>query len=471
MKITIKALVLFGLVADLIGSPMPLKRVTVVGTGYVGLVAGACFSSLGHCVQCIDNDSEKIDLLRRGVIPFFEAGLEGLVQKNIQEGRLSFTMDIDNAIETAEVIVIAVSTPMSDDGQADLTSVLDVVQRILPHLHNYKVICIKSTVPIGTADMIKRIIREHVDSSISFDVVSNPEFLKEGVAIKDFMCPNRIVIGADSERAFKVMQELYFHFYDTHAPFVYTDNTTAETIKYAANAFLASKISFVNEFSKLCEILGADISVVAYGMGLDERIGHHFLKPGPGFGGSCFPKDMQALLWQAKQAHIELQVVEAAWQANQEQPMHIISKLIHFLDNDLRNKNIAILGLAFKAYTDDVRCSPAIAIIKHLKNEKAVIKAYDPCAMITMKKNFPDLVYSSTAYEAIQDADAIIILTEWPEFEGLDFKKIKEIVRQPIIIDARNVLNTDVLKKLGFRYSNMGNAHIPMNIEIATYID
>ncbi len=434
------------------------RIIGVLGTGYVGLVLGACLADFGHEVICADIDKEKIKMLNQGDIPIYEPGLKEIVDRARKKGNLSFSDDIDTVVNQCQVIFIAVGTPMSEDGKADLSAVRAVAKMIGKNLNGYKVICTKSTVPIGTGKEIREIIKEYASSDQEFDVVSNPEFLKEGAAVNDFLHPDRVIIGAESERALRIMNEIYAYLTYNNTPFLYTDVTTAETIKYASNSFLAVKISFINEIAHLCDMTGADVKTVAKGMGLDTRIGPKFLNPGPGFGGSCFPKDAQALLHRARSCSIDLKIVKAALEANEDQKKRVFHKLSHLLDYSLHKKTIAILGLAFKANTDDVRHSPAITLIEHLLEHDAIIKAYDPVAMDNMKKVIPDITYARSVEEALTDADAVVVLTEWDEFKSLDLERVAALMNKPVLLDARNIINTQKLARLGFAFENIGHA-------------
>ncbi len=433
------------------------RIIGVLGTGYVGLVLGACLADFGHEVICADIDKEKIKMLSQGDIPIYEPGLKEIVDRAKKRRTLSFSDDPEAVVRDCQVIFIAVGTPMSDDGKADLSAIKAVAKMIGKNLNGYKVICTKSTVPIGTGKEIKEIIKEG-SSGGEFDIVSNPEFLKEGAAVNDFLYPDRVVIGTESEKALRIMNEIYAPLASNNTPFLYTDVTTAETIKYASNSFLAVKISFINEIAHLCDMTGADVKTVAKGMGLDSRIGQKFLNPGPGFGGSCFPKDAQALLHRARSCSIELKIVKAALEANEDQKKRIFKKLSHLLDYNLHKKTIAILGLAFKANTDDVRHSPATTLIEHLREHDVIIKAYDPVAMENMKKVIPDIMYAHSIEEALTDADAVVILTEWDEFKALDLERVAALMNKPVLLDARNIINTQKLARLGFSFENIGHA-------------
>lgn len=438
------------------------KNIAVIGAGYVGLVLAACLADCGHTVTCADIDEHKICGLQEGRIPLFESGLEELVQRTVKHNRLFFTCSVEQAIRQAEVLFIAVGTPMSITGKADLRAVKSVARTIADCLDSYKVICVKSTVPIGTGDLLETLIKQHTDpdKKVDFDIVSNPEFLKEGSAVTDCLHPDRIVLGVKSERALALMKQVYKKFIKQGVPLVVTNKlVSAETIKYASNAFLAVKLSYINELAKLCDQTKADIVQVAKGMSYDVRIGSEFLKPGPGYGGSCFPKDAQELLCRARALNTELRVLHAAVEANEAQKQYIFDKFKQLLGQEsLEGKTVAILGLAFKAHTDDVRFSPAITFIQELSNYRVSIKVYDPAAQENMKKLFPDLDYTQSAYQAITGADAVVLLTEWPEFKTIDLERVKSLVRTPIILDARNILNTQLLSRLGFNYANIGNA-------------
>ncbi|MCL4360885.1 UDP-glucose/GDP-mannose dehydrogenase family protein [Candidatus Dependentiae bacterium] len=434
------------------------KNIAVIGTGYVGLVLGACLADFNHNVTCADIDEKKIDSLRNSIIPIYEPGLDILVSRNIKTGNLSFSTNIGEAIKNNEIIFVAVNTPMAEDGKANIDAVKSVAKTIGKNLNEYKLICMKSTVPVGTSNLVKQIIGENCSNNITFDIVNNSEFLREGSAILDFIKPDRVVIGAENERAFALMEEVYFPFIERNVPFVLTDLLSAETIKYASNSFLAVKISFINEMAKLCDITGANIDAVAKGMGLDHRIGPEFLKPGPGFGGSCFPKDTQALLYTAASNGLDLKVIRAAIDVNEEQVNYIFKKILKFFDGNLKNKNITILGLSFKPNTDDVRYSPAITIMEKLKTFGANIKAYDPIAMDNMKREIHDIEYCANEYDALENSDCAVILTEWQEFKELDWNKIKKLMKNHFVVDARNIVDIKILNDLNFKYSNIGNS-------------
>ncbi len=436
------------------------RKIGVIGTGYVGLVLGTCLAEFGHEVICADIDSAKIERLKNGEIPIYEPGLEEMVARLSEQGTLKFSDDPAAVIQDVEVIFIAVGTPMTDDGQADLSAVRAVAKTIGENLNRYKLICTKSTVPIGTGVEIKNTISNFASSNSEFDVVSNPEFLKEGSAIEDFLYPERVVIGCQTERAEEIMQDVYRPLYERGVPFVYTDLPTAETIKYACNAFLAVKISFINEIANLCDTTGADVLGVAKGMGLDSRIGHKFLRPGPGYGGSCFPKDVQAILYRSRDARIDLKVISAAVKANDAQKEWVFKKFSGLLGNNLVGKKIAVLGLAFKANTNDVRYSPAMTFIKKALEAGARIRAYDPIAMNSMKEVFPGIEYGSSLYDTVKGADAVVVLTEWDEFRTMDLARVKDLLKNPILLDGRNILKVQELEDLGFEYENIGNAKV-----------
>ncbi|MCS7215168.1 MAG: UDP-glucose/GDP-mannose dehydrogenase family protein [Thermodesulfovibrio sp.] len=431
-------------------------HIAVIGTGYVGLVTGACFAEFGVFVTCVDKDQEKIKKLKKGIIPFFEPGLEDIVKRNLKENRLKFTTSIEQAVNESLVIFIAVGTPPRGDGSANLEYVEEVAKAIAKNIRSYKVIVTKSTVPVGTGSMIKEIIKKNLEKKVEFDIVSNPEFLREGSAVEDFMRPNRVVIGAQSDQAIAIMKDLYRPLYLLETPFVITDIQTAELIKYATNSFLATKISFINEISALCEAVGADVNVVAKAMGLDGRIGPKFLHAGIGFGGSCFPKDTLALVKMAEEKGVELSIVKAAIDANQRQRQRLTKKILDAFNDNLEGKIIGILGLSFKPNTDDIREAPSLYLIQTLKNKKATLKVYDPAAMENTKNIFPDITYCSDPYSVAKNADALVIVTEWNQFRNLDIEKIKNIMRGNLLFDFRNVYEPERMRKLGFRYISVG---------------
>jgi UDPglucose 6-dehydrogenase len=431
-------------------------NIAVIGTGYVGLVTGACFSEFGVKVTCVDKIKEKIDMLNNGNIPIYEPGLEEIVKRNIRARRLCFTTDLKSAVERALVIFIAVGTPQGESGAADMSFVKEVAEDIGKYMNGYKVIVTKSTVPVGTGEMIKELIKKNMKKEYTFSIVSNPEFLREGSAVEDFLRPNRVVIGADDEEAIAIMKDLYSPLYLIETPFVITDVASSEMIKYASNAFLAVKISFINEIADLCEKTGADVHAVAKGMGLDNRIGSKFLHPGPGFGGSCFPKDTTAVVNIAKEQQLELKIVQAAIEVNQQRPDVMVNKIKKMMDGKIKDKTIGILGLAFKPNTDDIREAPAFKIIVRLQAEGAKIKVYDPAAMQHSKKILKDTIFCNDEYECAEGSNALIIITEWNQFRNLDLKKIKNLLIEPIFIDLRNVYEPDIMKKLGFKYCGVG---------------
>jgi len=433
-----------------------MKRIIIIGTGYVGLVSGAGISDFGHRVRCVDIDKQKIDLLNNGGIPIYEPGLKTLISRNINANRLTFTVDVEEAIKWAEFIFIAVGTPQGENGDVDISAVIAVAEDIGKNLNNYKVICTKSTVPIGTGKMIQKIIDQNNLNKIKYDYCSNPEFLREGSAVRDFLYPDRIVLGTTSDKAFEYLKDVYRSLYINKTPLVHTTVETAEMIKYAANAFLAIKISYINEVANLCDEIGADVHVVAKTLGTDGRISPKFLHPGPGFGGSCFPKDTKALVEIAKKYNIHMATVTAAIETNIFQRKRMLSKLMDLLDNDLKGKIIAVLGLAFKQETDDVRDSPAIEIINSIHDTGGIIKAYDPIANDSMKEIFPELDYKSNWHEAVEGCDAVVIMTEWNEFRSLDLEKLKNLMSQPVVLDTRNILNVSELKRLEFKFDNVG---------------
>jgi len=430
-------------------------HIGMIGTGYVGLVTGACFAEFGIMVTCVDNDNNKIASLNRGEIPFFEPGLEELVRRNVKEGRLKFTSNAQEAIKSSLVIFIAVGTPPKEDGSADMSYVEGVAREIARNLDNYKVIVTKSTVPVGTGKKLHKIINEESKGKTKFDVVSNPEFLREGAAIEDFMRPNRVVIGSESDQASAIMKDLYGPLYLIETPVVITNIETAELIKYASNAFLATKISFINELANLCEKVGADVNIVAKGMGLDKRIGAKFLHAGVGYGGSCFPKDTRALLSLAIDRNIDLSVVSASISANEAQK-ELMLKKIKNADKSLKDKTYAILGLSFKPNTDDIREAPAFYIISELLNEGVNIKAYDPISMKNASVVFTDIYYAKDPYDALSGVDAVVLITEWNQFRNLDLDRVKSLMKTPLFFDLRNVYEPMKMRDLGFDFHCVG---------------
>ncbi len=434
-------------------------NVCMIGTGYVGLVSGACFAEFGVQVVCADNDAAKVEALQGGTIPIYEPGLEGLVERNVREGRLSFTTDTAAAIKSSLVIFIAVSTPSGADGSTDLTMVEAVAREIGRSMDGYKVVVTKSTVPVGTFKKIKGWIEEELAAAgrkERFSVASNPEFLREGAAIGDFMRPDRVVIGTEDAQAAAILNDLYRPLYLIEAPVLMTDIPTAELTKYAANAFLATKISFINEIANLCEKVGADVHLIARGIGLDRRIGSKFLHPGPGFGGSCFPKDTRSIAHFAREIGQELKIIESVVRVNELQRERMIEKIVAALDGDIDGRTIAVLGLSFKPETDDMRDAPSLDIIRGLEKRGARIRAYDPQAMREASKILPDLTTCSDAYEACSGADALVLITEWNQFRMLDLARIKSLLRQPVIVDLRNVYEPGPMREAGFRYFCVG---------------
>jgi UDPglucose 6-dehydrogenase len=435
-------------------------KIIVVGTGYVGLVTGACFAESGVNVTCVDVDTDKIKQIKDGTIPIYEPGLEALVRSNIEKKRLSFTTDMKEGIEGSEAIFIAVGTPPGEDGSADLKHVLNVAKEIGHIIKQYIVVVTKSTVPVGTSEKIRNTIQAEIDKrdeSISFDMASNPEFLKEGAAIDDFRKPERIVIGTDNEKTREIMNRLYAPFVLNNHPILFMDIPSAEITKYAANAMLATRISFINEIANLCDILGADINNVRKGIGSDSRIGSKFIYPGTGYGGSCFPKDVKAIMRTARDSGYELNVIEAVEKANEYQKNVIFSKMAKFFNNDLKNRIIGIWGLSFKPKTDDIREASSIFLIEKLLEAGARVKAYDPAAIIETKKLLGNQIeYTSDQYEALVNADAMALMTEWSEFHLPDFNRMAELMKGKVIFDGRNIYNPSDIKKLGFTYFGIG---------------
>ena len=431
-------------------------NICVVGSGYVGLVTGACFAEFGLKVTCVDNDEGKIKNLKKGIIPIYEPGLEEMVKKNMKEGHISFTTNLADAVQKALVIFIAVGTPPKEDGSADLSYVEEVARSIAENMNGYKVIVTKSTVPVGTGEKIRAIISQSQREKGDFDIVSNPEFLREGSAIEDFLHPNRVVIGANSEQAMAIMKDLYSPLYLIETPIVQTNVATAEMIKYASNAFLATKISFINEISNICELVGADVHKVAVGMGLDNRIGSKFLHPGPGFGGSCFPKDTQAIVQIAKENGYEFQIVKAVLDVNKGQRQRMVEKIKNVMGGDIKGKVIGVLGLSFKPNTDDMRDAPSIDILQALMKDGASIKAFDPVAMNEAKKVLGGVEFCDGPYPCAEGADALVIMTEWNQFRILDLQKLKHSMKAPVLIDLRNVYEPSKMREEGFIYACVG---------------
>lgn len=430
-------------------------KIAVVGTGYVGLVTGTCFAETGNDVTCVDIDAAKVSKLGKGEITIYEPGLEKLFLRNLKENRLHFTTNLAEGIKDAVIIFLALPTPPGEDGSADLKYILGVANDLGNLLTGYKVIIDKSTVPVGTAEKVHTAIAKNYKGG--FDVVSNPEFLREGVAVDDFMKPDRVVIGTSSERAKKILSELYAPFVRQGNPVIYMDERSAELTKYAANSFLATKISFMNEIARLCEKLGADVDMVRRGMGSDERIGKRFLFPGIGYGGSCFPKDVQALVKSATEVNYEFRILNAVMEVNESQKLHLLPGIKRYFDNNLKGKHFALWGLAFKPNTDDIREAPALYIIRELLKEGATVTVFDPEAMKNVKNEFGDQVkYSESQYEALENADALIIATEWNEFRTPDFSKLAASLKNKAIFDGRNLFDLTAMKDLGYYYQSVG---------------
>ena len=432
-----------------------MKKITFVGTGYVGLVGGAGISEFGHQVTCADIDQNKIERLKAGEIPIYEPGLESLVKQNVAKGRLHFSHDVPKSIQNADIIFVAVGTPQGSNGEANLSAIESVAKTIGENLNGYKIICTKSTVPIGTGKRIEEMIRS-VNPNGDFDYVSNPEFLREGAAVKDFLHPDRVVIGTRTQKAIKVMGEVYRPLYINETPIISTTVETAEMIKYAANAFLSLKISYINEIANLCEAVGADVQDVARAMGLDGRISAKFLHPGPGYGGSCFPKDTHALAATGQKNRSPLLTVEAAIKTNASQKVRMVDKLKRLMGGSFKGKTVAVLGLAFKPQTDDVREAASIVIVSNLAESGATVQAYDPIAMDNFKNHFPNIQYFDSWQDAVKNADACILLTEWNEFRGMDLNKLKDLMKTPVLLDTKNIISIQELESRGFTYDNIG---------------
>jgi UDPglucose 6-dehydrogenase len=430
-------------------------KIAVIGTGYVGLVTGTCFAETGNTVTCVDIDQEKIKKLQDGIITIYEPGLEQLFERNIKQQRLFFTTNLEEGIQGAKIIFLALPTPPGEDGSADLKYILKVAEDLGPLLKEYTVLVDKSTVPVGTTEKVTSKIAAR--AQVDFDVVSNPEFLREGVAVEDFMKPDRVVIGTNSARARKVMESLYAPFVRQGNPIIFMDDRSAELTKYAANSFLATKITFMNEIANLCELLGADVDSVRKGVGTDSRIGKRFLFPGIGYGGSCFPKDVQALAKSSKDAKYDFKILNAVMDVNEKQKTRLIPQIKKYFNNNLKGKTIAIWGLAFKPHTDDIREAPALYNIDALLKEGAIVKVHDPEGMGNVKKIVGDkITYCDTPYAAAQDADAIFIATEWPEFRTPDFDKLSCILKNKVIFDGRNLYDLTIMKELGYSYYSIG---------------
>jgi UDPglucose 6-dehydrogenase len=436
-------------------------KIAVIGTGYVGLVTGTCFAETGNDVTCVDIDEDKVKKLSSGQITIYEPGLEKIFIRNEKEGRLHFTTSLEEGIKDAKIIFLALPTPPGEDGSADLKYILGVAKDLGKMLtkDDYKIIIDKSTVPVGTAEKVKAAILENSDGSIEncFDIVSNPEFLREGVAVEDFMKPDRVVIGTSSEKAKKILGELYAPFVRQGNPIIYMDERSAELTKYAANSFLATKISFMNEIAQLCERVGADVDMVRKGIGSDERIGRRFLFPGIGYGGSCFPKDVQALAKSSNEMNYHFQILESVMNVNQKQKFHLVEKIKSHFKNDLKGKKIALWGLAFKPNTDDIREAPALAMIDEFLKEGAIVSAFDPEAMPNVKKDLGDKIeFTENQYDALHNADALVIATEWSEFRTPDFTRMQSLLKNNVIFDGRNLFDLVQMEECGFHYVSIG---------------
>ena len=434
-------------------------KVCVIGTGYVGLVAGACLAEMGNDVICVDNDEKKLEKLNKGIIPIYEPGLEPLILQNVEEKRLSFTNNLENAVKKSKICFIAVGTPQSEDGSADLQYVCQVAESIGKAVNGYKVIVNKSTVPVGTAEKVREIISRY--TTHDFDVVSNPEFLKQGAAVDDFIRPDRVVIGADSEKAKKIMLDLYKPFVRNQNPIITMDTKSAEMVKYASNSFLAVKISYINEIANICEKVGADVNKVRLGMCADSRIGSKFLYPGIGYGGSCFPKDVKALIRTATDNGCDCKLITSADEINKKQRKLFIEKVLNKFGKDLSGKTFAVWGLAFKPKTNDMREAPSITVINALLDRGAKVQAYDPKAYDTARPIFGDKIdYCQSSYDALENADALLLLTEWNEFRNPDFERMKELMKNPLIFDGRNQYDEDSIKSKGFEYRQVGKVQL-----------
>ena len=436
-------------------------KIAVIGTGYVGLVTGTCFAETGNKVTCVDIDESKINKLKSGKLTIYEPGLEKLFLRNQKENRLHFTTSLKDGIADAQIIFLALPTPPGADGTADLKYILGVADDVGKLITNYVIIIDKSTVPVGTADKVHAAIAKN--TSVDFDVVSNPEFLREGVAVDDFMKPDRVVIGTTSEKAKKILNDLYLPFVRQGNPIIYMDERSAELTKYAANAFLATKITFMNEIANLCELVGADVDMVRKGIGSDERIGRRFLFPGIGYGGSCFPKDVQALAKSSADANYEFKILDAVMEINEKQKLHLIPKIKSYFNNDIKGKRIALWGLSFKPNTDDIREAPALTIIDELLAAGAVVTAYDPEAMNNIKELLGNKInYAEHQYEALEGADALVIATEWSEFRTPDFNNIVSLLKNKVIFDGRNLFDLGKMEEMGFHYESVGRRTIKL---------
>ncbi len=435
-------------------------KITIVGTGYVGLVTGTCFSEVGIDVTCVDIDQKKIDGLKEGIMPIYEPGLETMVLKNVEKGRLSFSTSLKESIQDSEAVFIAVGTPPGEDGSADLKYVLAVAREVGQHMNDYLVVVTKSTVPVGTAEKVKSAVAEELqkrNSALTFDVASNPEFLKEGAAIQDFLKPDRIVVGIETEKGQKTMEKLYKPFLLNGHPIIFMDVPSAEMTKYAANSMLATKISFMNDIANLCEIMGADVNMVRKGIGSDSRIGTKFIYPGVGYGGSCFPKDVKALIKTAQENGYPMRVLQSVEDVNDDQKSVLVNKVKKHFGSDLSGMTFAVWGLSFKPKTDDMREAPSIVIINQLLALGAQVKAFDPVAMEEAHKDLGDTItYTKDEYEALVDADALLLVTEWPEFRVPNFTVVNKLLKNKIIFDGRNVYDQDEMKELGYTYYGIG---------------
>ena len=435
-------------------------KISIIGTGYVGLVSGTCFAETGINVHCVDIDEDKINKLKDGIVPIYEPGLDKMIERNTKKERLFFTTDIKESLPETEAIFIAVGTPPDEDGSADLQYVVSVARNIGKYMENYMVVVTKSTVPIGTSLKVKAAVQEELDKrgvNIPFDVASNPEFLKEGDAIDDFLKPDRIVIGVESERAEKIMRKLYKPFLLNNHPIIFMDVPSAELTKYAANSMLATRISFMNEIAHLCEVVGADINMIRRGIGSDTRIGHKFLYAGTGYGGSCFPKDVKALIKTADENNVSLEILKSVEEVNETQKSVLVNKLMKYYNNDIKGKTITLWGLSFKPNTDDMREAPALVIIKKLLAAGAKVKAYDPVAMEETKRRIGDIIeYTSAPHEALIDSDALFLVTEWHEFRVINYKVFNKLMNEKVIFDGRNIYDPKEVNENGFQYFGIG---------------
>ncbi len=441
-------------------------NLAVIGTGYVGLVTGTCFAETGNHVICVDIDAEKVERMRNGKIPIYEPGLEVIFERNSRQGRLEFTTDLHSAVEKSDIIFLALPTPPGEDGSADLSYVLGVSAQIGAMLHSYKIIVDKSTVPVGTAEKVHEMLAQNADPAL-FDVVSNPEFLREGVAVEDFLRPDRVVVGSSSERARKALRQLYEPFVRQGNPIIFMDERSAELTKYAANAYLATRISFMNEIANLCERTGANVDMVRAGIGSDSRIGKRFLFPGVGYGGSCFPKDVQALGKTSEDYGYDFKILQSVIEVNNRQRLVLAKRIVEHFQKDLQAKTIAIWGLAFKPNTDDIREAPALYIIEHLLEAGARIKVFDPEAMLNVEKIFGNRIeYCQDQYDAVNDADALAIITEWSVFRTPNFPVLKKLMKQPIIFDGRNLYPLEMMEENAFYYESIGRSTVGNNHDL-----